>query len=112
MNLVHLANPVNPVKDLLCCQVLRGICLCFLHAFITTNRDLFTGHGYFDPTIIDRPITDRTLARIHEFVSLEIIFTNGDRLPASKKSDFQNLAYFRRISDGDFPNSRRNASVK
>ena len=92
--------------------VLRRVFLRFFHAFITTNRDLFTGHGYFDPTIIDRPITDRTFARVHEFVSLEIIFTNGDRLPASPKCDFQNLAHFRRISDGDFPNSRRNASVK
>ncbi len=112
MNLVHLANPVNPVKDLLCCRVLCGICLRLLHAFITTNRDLFAGHGYFDPTIIYRPITDRTFARVHDFVSLEIIFTNGDRLPTPHKSDFQNLAYFRRISDGDLPNSRRNASVK
>jgi hypothetical protein len=113
MNLVHLANPVNPVKSSLCCRVLCGICLRLFHTFITTNGDFFTGHGYFDPAIIDRPITDRTFARVHEFVSLvQIIFTNGDRLPASQKPDFQNLAYFRRISDGDLPNSRRNASLK
>ena len=93
--------------------VLRRVFLRFFHAFITTNRDLFTGHGYFDPTIIDRPITDRTFARVHEFVSLvQIIFTNGDRLQASQKPDFQNLAHLRRTSDGDLPNSRRNASVK
>ena len=53
--------------------VLCRVFLRFFHALITTNRDLFSGHGYFDPTIIDRPITDRTFARVHEFVSLEII---------------------------------------
>ena len=54
-------------------SVLCRVFLRFLHALVTTNRDLFAGHGYFDPTIIDRPITDRTFARVHEFVSLEII---------------------------------------
>jgi hypothetical protein len=94
-------------------RVLRGILFDFLRALITTNRDLFAGHGYFDAAIVDCPITDRTFARVHEFVSLaKMIFTNGNRLPATQDPDFQNLAYFRRISDGDFPNSRRNASVK
>lgn len=73
MNKIHPVNPenrVNPVKG--CCLggVLRRVFLRFFHAFITTNRDFLAGHGYFDPTIIDRPITDRTFARVHEFVSL------------------------------------------
>jgi hypothetical protein len=46
--------------------------LGLLRALITTNRDLFPGHGHLDPAIVDRPITDRTFARVHEFVSLEM----------------------------------------
>ena len=51
-------------------RVLRWIFLRLLHTLITTNRDLFSCHGHFDSTVVDCPITDRTFARVHEFVSL------------------------------------------
>jgi len=45
--------------------VLRGVLFDLLRALITTNRDLFAGHSHFDAAIVDRPITDRTFARVH-----------------------------------------------
>jgi hypothetical protein len=70
MNLVHLVNPVSPVKGFCLGSVLRRIFLRFLHTLITTNCNLFSSHGDFDSAIIDRPITDRTFARVHDLSPL------------------------------------------
>lgn len=47
--------------------VSRYVLFCFLGAFITANGDLFATNFHFDATIIDCPITHRTLFGIHHF---------------------------------------------
>ena len=60
-------------------HILRRIFLRFLRTLVTTDRDLFSTHGHFDSAIVDCPITDRTFARVHEFVSLVNEFENRRR---------------------------------
>ena len=70
MSKIYLVNPVNPVilsNDLRRSGVPLRLGLRLLHTLITTNRDLFPCHGHLDSAIIDRPITDRTFARVHVY---------------------------------------------
>ena len=50
-------------------SVLLRIFLRFLRTLVTANRDLFSSDGHFDSAVVDRPITNRTLARVHYLLS-------------------------------------------
>src|ERR1043165_3044876 len=91
-----------------------GSCFAFsAHSSQQTVISLPATVTLMPPSLIAQSQTGHLLVFM-SLSPLNELTSDGERLPTHGKTDFQNLAYFDlcRISDGAFPNSRRNASVK